>query len=201
MRRREFLRGASGATAATAGGAGAASAQETATPSGAETEDSSASGGTVEVKLVDFAFEPGTEDPLVIPPGTTVSFVWETSNHNILVDSKPDGSDWEGHEPIENTGFTHEHTFEVLGEYHYWCMPHKDLGMVADIRVEEGASLPGVGGEGGGAPEEVDPEEMGVPFQAHYVGLATVLMIVISLIFTFYLLKYGETPHSGYPKR
>jgi plastocyanin len=155
----------------------------------------------VQVDLVDFAFEPGTEEPLTIPPGTPVEFVWQTSNHNINLDSKPDGSDWEGHDPIENEGFTHEHTFETTGEYHFWCDPHRGLGMIGDIVVEEGASVPGAGGEGGGVPEEVDPEEMGVPFQAHFVGLATILAIVISLVFTFYLLKYGETPHSGYPKR
>ncbi|MFB6360212.1 MAG: plastocyanin/azurin family copper-binding protein [Halobacteriales archaeon] len=192
MRRREFLRVSSGAAAATAVGSGAASAQE----SGGE-----GSGSTVQVDLVDFAFEPGTEEPLTIPPGTIVKFVWQTSNHNINVDSKPDGSDWEGHKPIESQGFTHKHTFEVTGEYHFWCDPHRGLGMIGDIVVEEGASVPGAGGEGGGVPEEVDPEEMGVPFQAHFVGLATILGIVISLVFTFYLLKYGESPHSGYPKR
>ncbi len=192
MRRREFLRVSSGAAAATAVGSGVASAQE---------EGGGDSGSTVQVDLVDFAFEPGTEEPLTIPPGTTVEFVWQTSNHNINVDSKPGGSDWEGHEPIENEGFTHEHTFETTGEYHFWCDPHRGLGMIGDIVVEEGASVPGAGGEGGGVPEEVDPEEMGVPFQAHFVGLATILAIVISLVFTFYLLKYGETPHSGYPKR
>jgi plastocyanin len=204
MRRREFLRVASGTAGAAAVGSGVAGAQETATPSPTSTGTASGGGGTgetVEVALVDFAFEPGTDDPLVIPPGTTVRFVWETSNHNIHVDSKPEGSDWEGHEPIENTGFTHEHTFTTLGDYHFWCVPHKGLGMVADITVEEGAALPGAGSEGGGAPEEVDPEEMGVPIQAHFVGLATILMVLVSLVFTFYLLKYGESPHSGYPKR
>jgi hypothetical protein len=71
--------------------------------------------------------------------------------------------------------------------------------MIADIEVQEGAPLPGQGGggEGGG---EVEPEEMGVPFQAHFVGLATLLGIFVSLVFTFFFLKYGETPHSGYPE-
>ena len=205
MRRREFLRVATGAAGAGAVAAPAA-AQETASPTpggtATGTESGTGGGGTVEVALVDFAFEPGTESPLVIPPGTTVRFVWETSNHNIVVESKPDGSDWAGHEPIENTGFTHEHTFTTTGDYAIFCAPHQGLGMVADITVEEGAPLPGEGGGGAvGAPEEVDPEEMGVPIQAHFVGLATVLAIVISLVFTFYVLKYGETPHSGYPRR
>jgi plastocyanin len=203
MRRREFLRVATGAAGAAAAGSGAVGAQETATPSPTATagEDGGGSGATVEVQLVDYAFEPGTDEPLVIPPGTTVRFVWETSTHNIKLDSKPDESDWNGHEPVEDEGFVHEHTFDATGDYHFWCDPHRGLGMVGDITVEEGAPVPGAGGEGGGAPEEVDPEEMGVPIQAHFVGLATILMIVVSLVFTFFLLKYGETPHSGYPKR
>ena len=204
MRRREFLRVASGTAGAAAVGSGVAGAQETATPSPTATAGEGGGGGTgatVEVALVDYAFEPGTEEPLTIPPGTTVRFVWETSTHNIVVDSKPEGSDWEGHEPIENSGFTYEHTFTTVGEYSFFCQPHQGLGMVGDIVVEEGAPVPGAGGEGGGAPEELDPEEMGVPIQAHFVGLATILMVLISLVFTFFLLKYGETPHSGYPKR
>ncbi len=203
MRRREFLRVASGAAGATAA-AGTAAGQESPTPTpegtatGTPAGEEGGGGETVEVSLVDYAFEPGTDSPLVIPPGTTVRFVWETSTHNIHVDSKPAESDWQGHEPVEDEGFTHEHTFEVTGEYHFWCVPHQGLGMVGDITVEEGASLPGAGG---GPAEELDPEHMGVPFQAHFVGIATVLMIVVSLVFTFFVLKYGETPHSGYPRR
>ena len=202
MRRRDFLRAATGAAGAAAVGTGAAAAQETATPSPTETSGSEGggSGETVEVQLVDYAFEPGTSSPLTIPPGTTVRFVWETSTHNIVIDSAPDGSDWAGHEPIEDTGFTHEHTFTTTGEYSFFCQPHQSLGMVGEIVVEEGASLPGAGGGGGGG-GEVDPEHMGVPIQAHFVGLATILMLGVSLVFTFYVLKYGETPHSGYPKR
>jgi hypothetical protein len=51
-------------------------------------------------------------------------------------------------------------------------------------------------GGGGGAAEQ-DPEHMGVPFQAHFVGLATVLMMVVSVIYTFFVLKYGESPHTS----
>ncbi|MFB6173819.1 MAG: halocyanin, partial [Halobacteriales archaeon] len=54
------------------------------------------------------------------------------------------------------------------------------------------------GGEGGG---EVNPEEMGVPFQAHYVGIAAILGILLSLIFTFFVLKYGESPNTSSPGR
>ncbi len=94
-------------------------------------------GGPVEVALVDFAFEPGTDEPVEVSTGTTVRFVWETGGHNIVVDSQPDGADWAGHEPLEGAGFEHEHTFDVAGEYHFWCQPHRGIGMVADIVVSE----------------------------------------------------------------
>jgi plastocyanin len=205
MRRREFLQVASGAAGASAVGAGTATAQEspTATP-GTETStgtEASGSGETVEVTLVDYAYEPGTDEPLVIPPGTTVQFVWETPTHNIVVDSQPEGADWDGYETVEDEGFEYSHTFDVEGSYEFFCAPHQGLGMLGTMEVEEGAALPGEGAGEGGAPGEVDPEHMGVPIQAHFVGLATILMVLISLVFTFFLLKYGETPHSGYPKR
>ena len=84
----------------------------------------------------DYVFTPGTENPLRITPGTTVKFVWESDTHNIYVDSQPEEANWQGHNSIEDTGFTYQHTFEVKGTYHYWCEPHKGLGMVADIVVE-----------------------------------------------------------------
>jgi len=219
MRRREFLLGATGAAAATAVGSGAAVAQETATPTptGPATGNATATGtpsgnatgtgtgagggGTVTVDLVDYEFDPGTKSPLVIPPGTTVKFVWKTGGHNIHVDSQPDGANWQGNENIEDAGYSTSFTFTVEGKYHFWCVPHKSLGMVGDIQVKKGASLPGAGGAAGGAPATVNPEELGVPFQAHYVGLATLLAMMIALTFTFFVLKYGESPNTGFPKR
>jgi plastocyanin len=221
MRRREFLRIASVSAGAGAFGASAtAAAQQTTTTTSTPTGGTTTAGGTSTetpgggnatgtatggggdvqetVPLVDYAFEGATESPLTITPGTTVRFVWETSSHNINVDQKPAESDWSGVPEVKNAGFETSHTFTVTGEYRFWCDPHKSLGMIGDITVEEGAMLPGEGGGGGGG--EVDPEEMGVPFQAHFVGLATLLGIFVSLVFTFFFLKYGETPHSGYPK-
>ena len=69
---------------------------------------------------------PTSFDPeeLTVEPGTTVVFEWETDNHNIVVDSQPDGAEWEGVEEIHNAGHTYEHTFEVEGTYEYHCEPH-----------------------------------------------------------------------------
>ena len=142
LTRRRLLGATGGAAAALAAGAGTAAAQE--------------SGGTLEMALVDFAYEPGTESPARIPPGTTVTFVWETPTHNIVVTSQPEGADWAGHEPIEDTGFEVSHTFEVEGTYEFHCAPHESLGMVGTIVVDSEATLGG--GEEGGLDVTLTPE-------------------------------------------
>lgn len=119
-----------------AGVAAATLAGPAATRASAQSEE-----GPVEVALVDYAFDPGTDAPLIVPPGTTIRFVWRTGGHNIRVDQQPSESDWEGHEAIEGVGFTHEHTFETTGDYHVVCDPHESLGMIGDISVVEGESV------------------------------------------------------------
>lgn len=94
-------------------------------------------GPTVEVGPNDeFVFTPGTEEPLTVESGTTVTFVWKSNTHNVVVNSQPDGANWEGHEPIENDGFSTEFTFETPGTYEYVCEPHETLGMVGTVVVE-----------------------------------------------------------------
>ncbi len=169
----------------------------TSTPNGTTASGSGASGPTEEVVVGpggNLVFEPAD---LTIAPGTTVNFVWDSDNHNIVVENQPDDANWEGTpggpSDIYNTGYEYSHTFETEGTYEYFCQPHKSAGMVASITVQ-------TGGAGGGA-AELDPHDMGVPFQAHYVGAATVLAIVVSLVFTFYVLKYGESPNASSPNR
>ncbi len=123
-----------------------------------------------------------------ITPGTKVKFVWKSSGHNV----HPENGDW-GHLDIEEAGFSYTTPpFKKMGKHHYWCDPHKSLGMVGNVFVTKTGQAPG----GGGGGEEVDPEHMGVPLQAHYVGAATMLMMVVSLIYTFFLVKYGESPNA-----
>lgn len=223
MKRRDFLKVASGAAggAAAVGTATASSGSSRSLQEGNETdgnesdgggggnesdgggnqsdgEGGGGGGGTETVKVGpngDFVFTPGTNEPLAITPGTTVKFVWESDTHNIVVESQPEEANWEGHETIEDTGFEYEHTFEVKGTYEYFCQPHKSAGMTGTIEVGEG----GGGGEGG--PVKQDPHEMGVPFQAHFVGIATILMMFVSLVYTFFVLKYGESRHASAPNK
>ncbi|WP_132057668.1 plastocyanin/azurin family copper-binding protein [Halorussus amylolyticus] len=220
MKRREFLMAASGVAGGAAAGAQAVGAQDTTTSDGNTTtasgnetttaanetatgneSDSGAGGGgggggpTEEVTVGpggSLVFEPAE---LTIEPGTTVQWVWDSDNHNVVPSSQPDDADWSGTEGGDDqtydTGHEYEHTFEVEGDYEYYCTPHETAGMVASITVQEGG-----GGGGGGGTAEEDPEHMGVAFQAHFVGLATILMVVVSLVYTFFTVKYGESPHA-----
>lgn len=137
----------------------------------------------VTVDLVDYAYEPGTDQPLEIPPGTTVLFVWQTDTHNIAIDEQPDDSDWEGVEQIEDTGFEHEHTFEAEGTYEFHCTPHLELGMVGEIVVDPDAGLD--------EEEDTAPAAPTVPDEALslFVGISLALLVTMSLAYFF--MKYG----------
>ncbi len=164
--RRALLRAAGGAAVA-AGASGIAVAAE------------ESGGGSQTVNLVDYAFEPATEEALQIKPGTTVTFVWETDNHNIVVESQPEGAGWEGHEPIENSGFEYEHTFETKGAYEFYCQPHENLGMTGTIEVTDDPST----GEGG--------HTSILPTSARTLGVAATGGMVSVLGLSYVFLKYG----------
>ncbi len=69
-----------------------------------------------------------------ISTGTTVTWKWDSDTHNVSAKDAP--TDWSGHESIENTDFTYEHTFDEAGEYMYVCTPHEQTGMKGAIVVE-----------------------------------------------------------------
>jgi plastocyanin len=207
MKRRDFLRATGGSGTAVALGSGvAAGAQETGTatdtPGGTGTGTGTdtagggggGGGGPTETVVVgpggSLVFDPET---LKITPGTTVNFVWESDNHNVVVENQPEGAGWSGTEGAPDvtydTGYEYSHTFETLGTYEYFCQPHKAAGMVASLEVVEELA------EAGGGEQEL--HDLGVPIQAHWVGTATILMIFVSIMFTFYVLKYGESPNTG----
>jgi len=128
--------------------------------------------GTAEVVVGpdrNLVFDP---DDLKITPGTTVTFVWEGDNHNIVVDEQPDAADWGGTPGGENefydTGYEYSHTFETLGTYEYYCTPHLAAGMEATIEVVEPNGTPTTadGGDGTAADgaEFADSEDSPLPF-------------------------------------
>lgn len=86
-------------------------------------------------------FEPGTEAPLKVSVGTEVKFVWESDQHNVVVDSQPEGADWKGtpgpESKVYDTGYEYSHTFEVPGTYEFYCQAHQSVGAVGTIVVTE----------------------------------------------------------------
>jgi halocyanin-like protein len=212
MKRREFVATAGGAAALSATASTAAAQDGDGEGGGGGTPDfggyiSGAKGGTFvdargqsEVTVEVGAGSGGlafTPTGLWIDPGTTVLFEWVSNGHNVIVEEGP--GDWTGVEAIEGEGFEDEFTFETGGIYKYFCSPHKGLGMLGAIAV--GDDVPTTGGGEGGESGPINPEEIGVPFQAHFVGIATLLGIAVSLLFAFYALKYGESAHSSSPNR
>jgi halocyanin-like protein len=201
--RRGFLTTVAG-TAATAAAAGTATAQASfdgwMSDVGNYSEVADATGQD-EVTITvgaqgnggNFGFDPAA---VQVDPGTTVVWEWngEGGQHNVVAE---EGGDFESDLSAE-AGFTFEQTFEEESVLKYFCQPHRGLGMKGVVVVgsmpDSGGGDGGGGGEGGG---EVDLHELGVPIQAHWVGSATILGIILSLIFSFYVLKYGESPHTG----
>ena len=84
-----------------------------------------------ELKFAPESFEVAT--------GETVRWVWEGGGHNVVPDSTPSGSDWEGTPggsgDTYDEGYEYSHTFEVAGEYEYYCAPHRSLGMEGSFTV------------------------------------------------------------------
>jgi plastocyanin len=191
MKRRDFLRATGGSGGAVALGSGVAAGQEgTGTATG--TEGGGGSGPTETVTVGpggSLVFEPAE---LTIATGTTVNFVWDSNMHNVVPTSQPEGADWGG-EGEQGTTFDagHEYsfTFTTTGTYEYVCTPHESAGMVGSIEVVEELQA------GGGGEREL--HSIGAPIHPHWVGAATILMMFVSLVFTFYVLKYGESPNTG----
>ena len=211
MKRRDFIRNAGGATAALGDGASAtAAAQEGGGGGGGQQPDfggytEGAKGGAYKDLRgqSEVTIEVGGGDGLAFLPteawidtGTTVTFEWASGGHNVVFEESPSGASVSGHEPLEDQGFTFDVTFDTGGIYKYYCNPHKSLGMLGGIAV--GGDVPTVSA-GGGGPKEL--HELGVPIQAHWVGSATVLGIIVSIVFTFYVLKYGESANTGTGRR
>ncbi|QIO22447.1 halocyanin domain-containing protein [Haloarcula sp. JP-L23] len=217
MNRREFVRTAGGAAgaAATLGAAGTAAAQEEGGGDGGQTAPDyggyldqvgnfsgpastvDATGqdtATVEVGVNANGGAYGFGPPAIhVDNGATVQFEWtgEGGGHNVKSDG--DGPLDSG-STVASAGVNYEHTFENDGIYPYYCAPHEGLQMKGAIVVGEDYPTQTIGG---GGPKEVNPHEAGVPIQPHYVGFGAGLAVIIPLIFTFFQLKYGESPHTS----
>jgi halocyanin-like protein len=212
MNRRDFLRTAGGASVAAAAATGSAAAQE---------EGGGEGGGNVQpdwggyLDGIDGGYQDlrGQSEVTVdvgangnggalafapagiwVDPGTTVVWEWtgEGGGHNVISEEGPASLD--SGAAVAEAGTTFEHTFseDEAGITKYYCSPHQALGMLGAVAV--GDDVPTVSTGGGG---EKELEELGVPIQAHWVGAATILGIIVTIIYTFYILKYGESPNTG----
>lgn len=169
--RRTFLRGTAG-SAGVVGASGAATAQE--------------GGGSKTVAVGpngEFVFEPET---VYVAPGQTVTWEWKSDFHNIVVESQPEGANWEGTaggpQTTYNTGHVYEHSFDTKGTYEYFCQPHKAQGMVGEVVVNESGEAPDSGGEGSGPT---------LPESARTLGVAATGAMVSVLALAYFFMKYG----------
>lgn len=85
----------------------------------------------------DFRFAPSA---VTVAVGDTVEWTWSSSGHNVIVESKPEESEFTGTEALDGSvydaGYSISHTFEVAGTYEYYCAPHRASGMVGEVVVE-----------------------------------------------------------------
>jgi halocyanin-like protein len=120
--------------------------------------------------------------------GATVVWEWtgEGGAHNVVAndDTFNSGS--------PKSSGTFEYTFEEDGIYNYVCVPHEASGMLGSVVV--GTDYPTVSAD---ASTPLEPSHMGSNIREHYVGFAVILAISMSLVFTFFLLKYGESANTA----
>ncbi len=213
MNRRDFLRtagGAAGATATASAGTGSALATSESGGDGGGGGGQPDFGGylddvgnfdgsvvdatgqdeaTVEVGAEgnggNLAFGPAA---VHVDNGATVVWEWtgEGGSHNVVSEDGAFESDLTG-----EGGFTFEHTFEEDGVYNYFCQPHKSVGMKASVVVGEDFAT-----KGAGESTPLEPSHMGAQIHEHFVGVSVVLAISVSLVFSFFVLKYGESAHT-----
>ncbi len=81
----------------------------------------------VQVRIVDFAFEPAT---ITIKPGTTVVWTNDGPTEHNTVSKK--GKVWESN--IMEKGDVYSYRFEKSGEFPYWCTLHPS--MLGTVKVE-----------------------------------------------------------------
>ena len=143
-----------------------------------------------------FAFSPAN---LWIDPGTTVTFEWTSNNHNVLPESQPSDGGFDGHEPIENGGFSFKFTFETPGMYEYYCEPHRSVGMLGGIAVgnDVPTATPTPVGEAQQGSGEL-PGGVWVGIMAAPVGLAGVFLA--GILASEYLRERRERLAEGVPQ-
>lgn len=106
--------------------------------------DDGEAGGIVEDDEADATVAVGPGGTNVFDPevasvavGDTVVWEWEQDHHTVTPASTPEESDWEGEPEEHDARHTHEHTFDVAGQYEYYCEVHQGDGMEGEVVVAE----------------------------------------------------------------
>ena len=113
-----------------------------------------------------------------VDPGTTITFEWTSNTHNVVPQSQPEGADWAGHEPVENSGFSFETTLETTGIYTYYCQPHLTLGMKGGIAVGDDVPMTSPPSTGGGG-FTLPGGEVGGSFMGLMLGTAGLAAAIV----------------------
>lgn len=178
---------------------GALTAATTALTGGAIATDSAAAQGQTVIDMTDdLVFAP---DSITVAPGTTV--VWENVGqipHSVTAyeDEIPAEAEYfasGGFETEQDArsaypegeivgGESYQYTFDVEGQYGYFCIPHEGAGMVATLTVAAGGGGGGGGGGGEPGPPEVTDDALSLT-----IGLMALLGSVVGLALFF--LKYN----------
>jgi len=137
-----------------------------------------------------YAFDPAA---IWVSPGTTITWEWtgEGGGHNVVPEEGP--ASFEHEDTVSEGGYTYEYevTEEDAGITTYYCNPHKGQGMKGGVAVGDDVETISISS---GVKE---PAEFGVDIHEHWVGVTVILTMVVSLVFTFFMLKYGESPHAS----
>jgi plastocyanin len=183
VNRRRYI--ATVGVAATTGLAGCSGGEQTSDDTGDETTTESSaptaegsdptttasgSGGasktvTLNTDGSDYYFDP---IGLLVQSGETVTFEIAGGSHSATsyhadngyadVTRIPEGASGFDSETMNTQGATFEHTFETVGTYDYFCIPHKTLGMVGRIVVDR----PGGPGADGQPPDGEVPASQAI---------------------------------------
>jgi plastocyanin len=111
--------------------AGETSRKSASVTAGATTDVEFEVESTLEVVIITASGSQFSPETVTIAPGTTVRWVNGGGDHTVT----PDGhTEWTSANLPSGTTF--EHTFESVGEFDYFCIPHQSLGMTGTVTVQ-----------------------------------------------------------------
>ena len=114
-----------------------------------------------------------------VDAGTTVTWEWTGKGqaHNVVADD----DSYSSGSPVAEAGTTYEQTFDESGISKYYCDPHLSVGMKGAVVV--GDDYPEIEVSGSTGPT--------VPESAKLLGVGSGFLLVSTLGFAYFFMKYG----------